>query len=293
MKLYLECIPCLTNQIVNSVRLFVENETKQYQLIQESIKTLAENIDIASSSPILAGMFHNRLKNETGIEDLYAQEKQFYNQFLLSIADEFRKIINGSDHPVKTALILCSAANIIDFGICAAIDKNQVIAKITDSRQNIHQPNDINFLLDDLSKSRTLLYIGDNCGEIVLDRLVIETIKHYYPKLDITFAVRDAPILNDVTVKEAQEVGLDKLCRIISSSSAIPGTVINNCTETFQSLYRESDIKILKGMGNLETALKDEKDAYFLFMAKCDVMTKLLNCKMHDICIVKGNPLYK
>ncbi|MZP30665.1 DUF89 family protein [Heliobacterium undosum] len=293
MKLYLECIACTVKQLMEATRRFIPDEQERYQIIAESMRGFQENLRVDSCAPILTASFHNKIKAASGTEDLYKAEKELFNREMMGLEDEFRELIAKSDDPVKTALCFSALANIIDFGTAASVDKTYARNLILKAAETERDLPDVETLKQELAAAKTLLYVGDNCGEVVLDKLVLETLRRHYPQIAITFAVRDVPILNDVTLKEAEEIGIPAYARVISSGSRLPGVVLSQCTEEFQRLYRESDVIILKGMGNLETAGEDEQKAYFIFMVKCDLMTRLMETHLHDIFVVKGNYLAK
>ncbi|MBM7868338.1 DUF89 family protein [Heliobacterium gestii] len=291
MTLYLECITCTVKQLTEAARRFIPDEQERYRVIAASMSGFSAHLHADANAPILTASFFDKIKVAAGVEDLYAAEKEFFNREMADLEAEFRRLITDSEDPLKTALCLSAAANIIDFGTAASVDKSYARQLILDAAGTERDFPAVEALRQELAAAETLLYVGDNCGEVVLDKLVLETLRRQYPRLAITFAVRDVPILNDVTRKEAEEVGIPAYARVISSGSRLPGVVLSQCTSEFQRLYRESDVVILKGMGNLETASAAERKAFFIFMVKCDLMCRLMETKLHDIFIVKGNYL--
>ncbi|MTI47539.1 MAG: DUF89 family protein [Firmicutes bacterium] len=292
MKLYLECMPCIISNITETVNKYVDNPDDQYKLIQQSIKSLDGHIYAKSSAPILTERYLEVIQDAVGLEDLYSEEKDIFNKEMLDLEGDFREFIRKSENQIETALILSGAANIIDFGIMQTIDKTFVKEKILEVLENYKMSKDGHLFIEELSKAKTLMYVGDNCGEIVLDKLVLENIKAEYPNIKIYYAVRSIPVLNDVTKEVALDIGIDEYAEIIESGATYPGTILSRCSPQFQSLYKNADVKILKGMGNVETAAQDEKEAYFVFMVKCKFFESKLKTKLHDVIISKGNPLY-
>ncbi|MTV49256.1 DUF89 family protein [Heliobacillus mobilis] len=293
MRLYFDCVPCTVQQLTNAVRRFIPDEQEQYGILGDAMNGFYGQIHKDTCSPILTAGFYEKIKAATGTEDLYAAEKELFNREMLHLEEDFRQLIADSDDPVKRAVCLSAAANIIDFGILGEVNKQMARKAILKGAKTEQEYPDLERLKQELATAKTLLYIGDNCGEIVLDKLVLETIRRHYPQVEITFAVRSAPILNDVTEKEAREVGIDQYAEIIPSGSTIPGTVLCQCTPEFNQRYRDSDVIILKGMGNIETAAEDERKAFFIFMVKCDFMSRHLKANLQDIYITKGNYLYE
>lgn len=139
-------------------------------------------------------------------------------------------------------------------------------------------------LKEALSTAKTVLYLGDNAGEIVLDKLFIETLMH--PNL--YFAVRGAPVINDATLDDAQYVGIDAVADVISNGYDAPSTIVDRCSPQFQELFNKADVIISKGQGNLEGLLeKTDKQVYFLLMVKCDVIAEALGVKKGDFVVRK------
>jgi damage-control phosphatase, subfamily I len=292
MRLYLDCMSCIINHIVTTTQRLVEDEEKRFDIIKRSIKELDQHIFQESSAPRLTWQYYETLKETLGVEDFYREEKKMFNSEMMAMEDEFRTIIRNSSNPVKAALILSGAANIIDLGIKHSVDHHYAKSKILEVYNNILPIDKGDKLLEELENCKSLMYIGDNCGEAVLDKFVLEAIGERYPEIDIYYAVRGTPILNDITLEEAHEIGLERYAKVISSGSKLPGTVIEECTEEFQRIYNSCDVKIFKGMGNVETSYKNERDAYYVFMIKCSFMAKLLDVRIHDVILEKGNPLY-
>ena len=291
MKLYFDCVPCIVQQCVDTIRKFVKDEKDQYRLLGEFFDDMQGQVRKNTSSPVLFSHCYNRVKEVTGIEDLYLAEKDLFNMEMLAMEEEFRRIIKTSADPLGMALCLCAAANIIDFGVVKQLNKDFVLDVILKTVGRKHEYLHIEQLKTELIDAKQLLYVGDNCGEVVLDKLVLELLKEYYPQLHIIFVVRGKPILNDVTMKEARELGLDRYATLMSSGSDLPGMVLSHCSAEFQQYYAASDVVILKGMGNIETAEQQETKAFFIFMAKCKFMANHLGVEQYEILIVKGNAL--
>jgi hypothetical protein len=293
MKLFLECVPCVINEIVRTTKRLITDESKQYETIQKSVEMVSKLIREDSSAPVLTGEFYEMIRNILNVDDVYLAEKDFYNKEMMALEDGFKRIIRESENPLYIALMLSGAANIIDFGVPHSLDKQLVVEKILSVLNKGQFPKDLSILAEELKRCNTLVYIGDNCGEAVLDKLVLEIIKEMYPSIKIFYAVRGVPVMNDITEKEAYDIGIDKYATIISSGTRVPGTIFKKCNKEFQDLYKSADIKLLKGVGNLETADRKERDAYFIFMVKCSVMANKLNKGLHEVIVAKGNPLYK
>ena len=235
------------------------------------------------SSPLFARELHAKLKEFTLNIDPYKKEKQQSNDLVLSMYNSLKQKISSAKNPFDTALRLAIAGNIIDFAVKDQYNLDDTIDKVLNSDFGI----DHSILLqEELDKAKTVLYLGDNNGEIVFDKLFIETINH--PNL--IFAVRDAPVINDVTLEDAQYVGLDKRVPIISNGYDAPSTILEKCSDEFLDIYHQADVIISKGQGNLEGLNNNtNSNIFFLLMVKCEVIAESLHVKKGDFVVKKNN----
>jgi uncharacterized protein with ATP-grasp and redox domains len=189
------------------------------------------------------------------------------------MVDEIQNIIEACDDPFEASLRIALAGNIIDFGPKATL--NRVIIKEAMERSLIQRLNkdNVRLLKENISKADKILYIGDNAGEIVFDRVFIEKL----PKEKIRYVVRGAPALNDVTLEDAKMVNMTGIVKVITTGVDIPGAILPLCSESFLKEYNDSDLILSKGQGNYE-ALSDElKNIFFLMKIKCPVIAENLN----------------
>ncbi len=205
---------------------------------------------------------------------------------MLKIENELENIIENSNDKFLSAMKLAITGNIIDFGPKHEITKEMVLKKVYEAENASLVIDRSNELYNKLKESKKLLYIGDNCGEIVFDKVFINYMKKEFPLLEITFAVRGKPAINDITIDDAIETGIDKIVKIIDNGDDAPGTIIEDVKDEFREIFYNSDIIISKGQGNYETLNDiDRDDVFFLFMAKCDVIAGKLNVnKMSLVC---------
>jgi len=237
------------------------------------------------SAPLFSRELHTILKQYTNNPDPYLEAKRQSNDMVLSIYPDLKKQILLSDNPFETALRLAIAGNIIDFAIGDNFDIQATIEKVLHSNFAIDHSAE---LKQALSKANTVLYLGDNSGEIVLDKLFIEQLNH--PNL--YYAVRGAPIINDATIDDAKYIGMDIVACVISNGYDAPSTIVEHCSTEFKELFNQADVIISKGQGNLEGLLdKTAKEVYFLLMVKCDVIADALKVKKGDFVVKKNNTL--
>ena len=254
-----------------------ERLMERHTLTAAEKKTLAAEIfshfhngDSAISVPVLSRELYRLFREKSGIADPYAQIKYESNERLLVEYASFREMIDQSDDPFETALRLAVAGNIIDYGVSDHHDFEETMAKV------LYSPFAINYverLRRRLAEARTVLYLGDNAGEIVFDKLFIETFRHP----NIWYAVRGAPVINDATRRDAAQVGMEEVAQVIDNGYDAPSTLLEKCSPLFQQLYNEADLVISKGQGNLEGLIDETRDdLFFLLMVKCGVIADRL-----------------
>lgn len=233
------------------------------------------------SIPKMSRELHVLLKQHSNDRDPYQELKKQSNDLVLSMYPEVKDLVLQSQNYFDTALRLAIAGNIIDYGISNNFNLRSTIDKVLNS----------DFAIDDslelkqaISEAKTVLYLGDNCGEAVFDKLFIETIMH--PNL--IFAVRGEPVINDVTLVDARYVGMDRVADLVSNGYDAPSTLLEHCSPEFLDVFNRADVIISKGQGNLEGLLgKTDKQVYFLLMVKCEVIADALGVKKGDFVVKK------
>jgi damage-control phosphatase, subfamily I len=209
----------------------------------------------------------------SGIEDPFSEEKFNCNQKALELYPKLKKDILESKKPFDMALRLAIAGNIMDYGANHLFDIQETIRFVLNSKFAIDHSH---LLKQKIKQAKQILYLGDNAGELVFDKLFIETIMHN----DLTFAVKAGPVLNDATLNDAVFTGLDKVADIIHNGYDAPSTILEYCSSEFMEIFHAADLIISKGQGNLEGLIKqDDSRIFFLLMAKCDVIAEILNVK--------------
>jgi uncharacterized protein with ATP-grasp and redox domains len=223
------------------------------------------------SAPVFSRELHTILKQYTNNPDLYKEAKRQSNDMVLNMYPDLKYRILLSDNPFDTALRLAIAGNIIDLAVSNNFNLEATIDKVIHSDFAIDHSNE---LKQAISKANTVLYLGDNAGEIVFDKLFIENIMH--PNL--FYAVRGVPVINDATIEDAKYIGMDKVAKVVSNGYYAPSTILEKCSLEFKDLFQQADLIISKGQGNLEGLLdKTAKEVYYLLMVKCEVMADFLS----------------
>lgn len=275
-----ECLTCNLNSMLKIMREYNLSDKETERIFMETFKQVAQ-MDF-SFTPVEIGRILGKIvSREMGVKDLFREKKVESNNELIQVYDELKEIIEKSDNKVLTALKLSVAGNTIDVGPGHHIDINGTMKNVLKHDFAI---DDFNLLLDELKNAKTLLYIGDNCGETVLDKLCME----YLNIPEIVYVVRSEPALNDVTMKEAEEIGLSKVAKVIEGTDG-PGAILNQSTEEFQHYFKNADVIISKGQGNFEGLSDLKRRIYFLLIAKCDVISKYIGVEKGSFLCIKNN----
>ena len=285
MHLEPECIPCLINQVLRAFQLLKPNISREIILdTQKKLMDYLVGFDIEKrASPIIGKVAYNLVAEALGVKDPYASIKKQYNKLALQFYDETREIVTNAEDPLLEAIIVAALGNTIDFGTSHKIDFIHDIKNFTTDKLAI---NDYETFKQSLLDTDHLLILLDNAGEIVFDKLLVETLIKTFPELEITCSVRSAPIINDATMEDAKFVGLTDLVQVIEASGT-PGIDLPTTTDEFKKYFFLKDGVILsKGQGNFESLHGmeiPEKEVYYLLKAKCSLMERLFSVKQGNI----------
>ena len=204
----------------------------------------------------------------------FTEIKREYNQLMLNMEDSLENKIRKSEDPLEKSLLYARIGNYIDFAALSNVDQATVFTLLEEkSTESLDEEEYRNFLRD-LSSAKKLVYLTDNCGEVVLDKLAVKILKEKYPDLDITVIVRGYPVVNDATMEDAEEIGLTDLVRVIGNGSNVGGTWIPGITSEARDLLYDADLIIAKGQGNFETLNDCGLNIYYLFLCKCDLFQR-------------------
>ncbi len=277
------CLPCVFSEFVKAVnRNFTEKKDKE-RAMRSFFNHMAQ-ADYDQSPPELVADSHRVIRSILGIKDPYREIKEEFNEKMLARYGDFEDLVKSSEDPFDAAARLAVAGNIIDYGPGKPFDVEATLSRALSEDFAVDQIAD---LKEVLGRAETVLYLGDNTGEIVLDKLFIETIDH--PNL--FFAVRGKPVINDATVQDAIMVGMDKSAKLIDNGHDAPGTLLENTSAEFLEIFKNADLIISKGQGNLESLWgKTDKTLYFMLMAKCDLVADHLGVKNGDMVVMRHMP---
>ena len=285
MKISYECGPCFLRQAREAMDLSTDDELLKMELMEDIFEFLHDNFKLGANSNSTGSAMHNMIKQKTGCRDPYHKEKIEGNEIALKYLPDVKKILENDDsleNYVKIAII----GNILDFGAFTLDDDIESVIK--DSLKKDLVIKDIEEFEESLKTNDNVLYLVDNTGEIVFDKLLLAKIKEY--GLNITIAVKSEPILNDACMEEALDTGLDEFGEIVEIGAGTVGYVDSEISDEFRKIFDAHRFIISKGMGNYEGLTEidlSEKEIYFLLCSKCDTISKDIGVNLHDMLLFK------
>jgi len=283
MRTYFDCIPCFIRQALESVRLITDDETTQEQVLREVLRLVSE-MDLYQSPPAMAQKIHRVIRQITGVDDPYKERKKRFNEFALKLYPKLQKWIAEAEKPFETAVRLAIAGNIIDLGVKCSLKVSDVEKTISNALVTPFDTTGLDDFKNAATEAKDVLYLGDNAGEIVFDRFLIEQIS---PE-KITFAVKGKPVINDATTEDARAAGLTDMVRVIDNGDDAPGTILENCSQQFRQRFNQADLVIAKGQGNYETLSDIDKNIFFLLKVKCPVIANHIDCEIGTVILQRN-----
>ena len=272
-RLRSECVNCLLNLHLNSYPKDA-GEAQKLDFMQRVLLTIAETPKTVSA-PVIVRKISEIRKEMFGITDLYTDIKRHFNGVMLSYEEPVRQKLLAAEDPLKLAIQYAMVGNYIDFGAMKDVDETY-LTELFDSAAG-REVNEERYqdLKRDLEQGGKLVYLTDNCGEIVMDKLLIQTLQRLYPELDITVIVRGSEILNDATMDDARQVGLTGIVRVMGNGNNVAGTYAPELSPEAAAEIASADVLLAKGQGNYETMMGCGLNVYYMFLCKCDMFANL------------------
>lgn len=277
MRTYLDCYPCFLRQTLAALRLITDREDKQKRILDKVMQTLP-TLPLHYPPPRIAKTVYEIITRETGISDPYREIKRASNHQALAALPELTRIIQQKANPLRAAASLAISGNLIDFGV--QHEGFKLSEGLNDQFPDHFDLDDFPAFEQQLSSITRLLYIGDNAGEIVADKIFISQIKAFNSQLEVGFAVRGAPIINDVTIDDAIQVGMEEVAGIINSGSRAPALLEDEMSPEMIHWFHHASMIIAKGQGNYESLSRSEQPIFFLLQCKCPVVADDLKVKV-------------
>lgn len=264
MRISESCAKCLYDRQLN------KTDNKEYLA---EIKELIDNRRENDTSPYLVYLFNKVHVRYFGTGADYKDIKKKYNDLVLDLEENLRAEIENAPDPLAKSIVIARVGNYIDFGAMNHVDENEFLTLFKDTEMRQDDISVYESFIRECENARSFLLVCDNCGEIVLDKLMIEQLKKRFPYLDIKAMVRGGEVLNDATVEDAVYSGLDKVAGIVSNGEAIAGTIYDMMPEEARNSIDEADVILAKGQGNYESMSGQGRHAFYEFLCKCDLFT--------------------
>ena len=262
MKTRLECLPCLARQALESAHIATDDPEVQGKIVRAVLGKLSQ-AELDATPFELGGVVQRTVRDFTGVDDPYLDIKQQSNRFALQKYPEMKKLVASAEAPLAVATKIAITGNIIDFGVPDRLDIEEPLKRI------MHTPfavDDFELFAERIAAADSILYLGDNAGEIVFDRILLEQLL----PTEVTLTVKDEPFINDAMVADAQMAGLDESVRIL------PVPIYPQTTEEFELSWSTADLIIAKGQANYEAYSQASGPLFYLLVAKCDVVAREL-----------------
>lgn len=273
-RLRAECIACLLKKYMDKLPSDIPADAA-LAYTQRLCGIMAE-ADPCLSAPEVVEQINALRRSLLGGVEGFAEAKVFFNGLICDLEPQLTERIRRAADPFLLSLRLAMLGNYIDFAAMDFVDEKRLLAMLDEADTLTADLSEAETLRAELGKARRLVYLTDNCGEIGLDKLFIRTIQEQFPALQIHAVVRGAPVLNDATLKDAQQVGLDRVVPVIDNGTAVAGTCPERISPEARRLVDEADVIISKGQGNFETLQYCGKNVYYLFLCKCRLFAERL-----------------
>ena len=290
MKMSATCMNCLYAQQYERAKAHPD-EQKKMEFLLEVMRLIEEGTRVERTAPVIYAQLHAAFDRVFETHTTYAEEKKRYNQLIMVQEEAIRERIRQAEDPLEAALCISRAANYIDFTVGSQVDVNLLEELLAQAQEHPLDPVEYANLCRDLASARSLVYLTDNCGEVVLDKLAVEQLQVRYPSLRLTVLMRGYEAINDATLEDARECGLSDVAVCVGNGSNATGTPLTEITDEARSLLFSADVLISKGQGNFETLSDTGLNIYYLFLCKCERFMNLFHVSRNTGMLVNGRRL--
>ena len=289
MKGHLLCLPCTVRAAYEIASKATENEKQKKKVLIETIKWLAENPDLTKATPTVLHTFVSRLSRKiTGNPDPFKSLKEVSNKIALNVIpflEQEYKRTEDFKEAFKLAALGAICGNTIDFEVEGhGVSVEDLEPSLFNCLKGDLAIDDTSTFMKFLSKSKKILYLLDNAGEIVFDKFFIKIITENFP-VNVWAAVKDGPILNDATIEDAKQIRLEEVAEIITTGNDYIGLKLDESSKEFLKHLHEADLIIVKGQGYYESITEVEhtlpKPITYILQAKCVAVAEILGVPHH------------
>ena len=281
MKASLECLECVVRQAMRAARMAGDDPKMHRQVVNAAVADIPA-MDLNSSPAVISLNLYKYAQGISGVADPYREIKQQQNAMALEVEEELEELVAKSATPLVTAIKLAASGNIIDLGILQVheIDPRDAIARAMETPMAIDHTE---HFLKSLHGCRDLLYLLDNAGEIVFDKVLIRQLQQH---TRVTAVVKAGPIINDACMEDAEQVALPEICDVIDNGGAFVGSPLTLVPDSFLRRMGQADIILGKGQGNYETVDDFDGNVYLLLKAKCDIVAGHMGIDLGDLAFI-------
>lgn len=272
IRLHSECIRCLTGKYLSKIPDWLSEEQKVEYL--QSILSVMGSANPEYAAPVAMKDIEEILYCKFGIRQDFSGIRRYFNALMLEREAEFMRLTEGAEDPLKRGVQLAMIGNYVDFGAIENVNAESLTALIEDSEKQPVNESQLNALKKDLAGAKKLVYLTDNCGEIVFDKCLMKTIGRLYPALSVTAIVRGGDVSNDATMEDAELVRLDEAAKVMHNGTAVAGTWLEGISQEALCEIDSADVIISKGQANFETLRMCGRNVYYIFLRKCDMFAR-------------------
>lgn len=273
-----KCVSCLVGRQYKLIREF-DDEVKKAEYMKEVLEII-HGMKEGETAPVAVERMDKRFTEYFGANRSFEDVKSRYNDLLLARESELQATVDRAYDRLSAAIKLSRIGNYIDFGALASVEEEKLSELIASAPGDSLDSATYEKFRADITRAKTMVFIPDNCGEVVFDKILIKVIREAYPALDLKILVRGRPVLNDVTESDARRVGLDALAPIVPNGNGIAGTYVPALSGEARELLFSADIIFAKGQGNFETLFGCDLNVYYSFLCKCDWFVRRFGMNM-------------
>ena len=269
MKLHADCLPCLARGALGRAKDIPDGE-KKTEYMRRVCEILGAADPSYDSAPLLDAMTMRLGQELLGIHKDFTEIKRRYNALILGIYDRLRARVRVAEDPLLAALQISMVGNYIDFNMLGEVTEEGALRLLDEASNRVIDATELKHMREDLARGGELVFVHDNCGEVVLDKLLIETIRELYPQIHAVSLIRCQPVVNDVTWEDAEQVGLSEVSEILDNGFPdLPGTQIDKLPADVRARVENATLLIAKGQGNFESMIESGLNIYYVFLSKC------------------------
>ena len=263
------CMSCILKK---ELERFPENISEEQRLLyKQRVLLIVGNATSATSPSEISKKIYEVQEDMFGRQIDYPRIKSFFNKKMMQYAEKTEQWIREADDPLKRAIQFSMCGNYIDFGLPDAVEEQKLDQLLRESDQIAIKEEVLCKIREELRKARSLVFLHDNCGEIVMDKLLLKEIRRQYPQLEVISVVRGKEVLNDVTVEDAEEIGLSEVAGVLSNGDDVGGTCLERISAECLDTLQKADVILAKGQGNFETLRGCGYNVFYLFLCKCEL----------------------